>query len=139
MIDGGLRKLFRQYLPEIHWVTIETGLTEQGIPDSNFCFGGVEGWIEFKLTSTLRVPLRSEQVGWLMRRSRAGGRTFVVIRHRSVAGPIKGPARDRLIIYHGASAQDLAISGLRVPPLLECSGYPARWDWTAVKALLTLL
>lgn len=137
MIDGGLRKLFRQHLPMFHWVSVETGLTEQGVPDSNFCFSEIEAWIEFKKTGTNKVPLRSEQVGWLMRRSRAGGKTFVAVRHRHVGGPLKGPAVDRLLIFPGNSAKDLLLTGLKNRPLFEGQGGPSAWDWEKVKSVLS--
>jgi hypothetical protein len=136
MIDGGLRKLFRANLPAFHWMSCETGLTEQGVPDSNGCIDGIEFWIEFKKTATNKVPLRSEQVGWLMRRSRAGGRTFVAIRYHHTGGPLKGPAIDKLIIYPGASAKQLALTGLRNSPLFESEGGPSKWRWGEVGRVL---
>lgn len=136
MIDGGLRKLFRQHLPAFHWVSVETGLTEQGVPDSNYCSEGSEGWIEFKKTSTNKVPLRSEQVGWLMRRSRAGGRAFIAVRYHHAGGPLKGPAVDRLLLFPGSAARQVLFSGLRNMPIIETGGGPMRWDWAAVSIVL---
>src|SRR6266699_154364 len=109
MIDGGLRKIFRKHLPKFHWLSVETGLTEQGVPDSNFCIDGREGWVEFKLTSANKVTFRSEQIGWLLRRSRAGGRTYIAVRYHPPGGPRRGPPRDALYIYPGAAARLLAL------------------------------
>lgn len=136
MIDGGLRKLFRQHLPAFHWVSVETGLTEQGVPDSNYCFEGAEGWVEFKKAEANKVSLRSEQIGWLMRRSRAGGRTFIAVRHQHIGGPRKGRAIDRLLLFPGSAAKQLIFSGLRNAPIIESSGGPSRWDWDAVGIVL---
>lgn len=136
MIDGGLRKLFRQNLPTFHWVSVETGLTEQGVPDSNYCVDGIEGWVEFKLSTTNKVHLRSEQIGWLERRSRAGGHTFIAIRFRHGGGPRKGVAIDQLSIYAGAVARSVALRGLAVPPLVRFEGGPSRWNWATVEKTL---
>jgi hypothetical protein len=138
MIDGGLRKIFRSNLPEFHWVSVETGLTEQGIPDSNFCVEGREGWLEYKETATNRVGLRPEQIGWLERRSRAGGLTFIAVRFRHGGGPRKGVPVDSLYIYPGAAARSVALLGLRSNSLLAAfhGGGPSRWPWDTIRNLL---
>lgn len=113
-IDGGLRPLFKRNLTKLGWdfQAIETGGTGQGIPDANACLNGHEAWLEFKVTSTNAVGLRPEQVGWIERRTRHGGRVFICIRQTTTEGPRKGEARDALIIVAGRSAQVLAQYGL---------------------------
>jgi len=139
MIDGGLRKLFRKHLPRFDWTTIESGLTGQGIPDSNFCFDGVEGWIEFKKTTAWAVEMRKEQVAWLERRNRARGRTFIAVRRYRRKGP-RTVACDELWLFPGTAARALFKNGLmdnQNPPLGVLNGGPAKWDWHFVsKALL---
>jgi len=72
--DGGLRSLYRKYLPAFQWTTIESPFTEAGIPDCEFCApNGVSGWIENKLASGFVVHLRPEQIAWLHRRHRHRG------------------------------------------------------------------
>lgn len=136
MIDGGLRKLFRTNLPTFHWVSVETGLTEQGVPDSNYCVDGIEGWVEYKLSTTNKVWLKPEQIGWLERRSRAGGRTFVAVRFQHLGGPRKGVPVDGLFIYAGATARSLATLGLKTKPLALFVGGPSSWGWMTVGKLL---
>lgn len=136
MIDGGLRQIFRHHLPTFDWQSIESGMTGLGIPDSNYCVDGVEGWVEYKLTSTSKVGLRSEQVGWLLRRSRAGGRTFIAIRYRHSGGPRRGEPVDRLFIYRGSQAKKVLVHGLTIRPLASWAGGPSRWSWDQVSALL---
>lgn len=135
-IDGGLRALFAERLPAFHWQSVETGLTGRGVPDSNYCYAGVEGWCEFKFTQGLAVPIRPEQIGWHMRRHRAGGRTFIVVRRTCAEGPRRAAA-DELYLYTGADARDLRAVGLRMPPLRLYEGGPARWDWAGVALVLT--
>ena len=149
-IDGGLRQIFRKHLRDVHWCTIESPLTEGGIPDTNFCADGVEGWIECKKTEGWAVTLRPLQVGWLLRRSRAGGRALVAVRRRCPAGP-RSPAADELWLLAGAAARELKAHGLprtdgvrwRSPPwppathLGRWAGGPRGWDWPAVRRVLT--
>lgn len=140
--DGGLRKEFRDRLPQFDWTSIETGAVAGGVPDSNYCCGGVEGWIEFKWTKGWTVPLRPAQVGWISRRVRHGGRVLVGLRQRCPPGP-RTEARDRLWILAGGAARELKVNGVgdskRLPPdavLGWWDGGPARWDWSAVSDLL---
>lgn len=136
LIDGGLRKLFRHHLPEVHWLTVETAGTESGVPDLNGCFAGVEFWIECKLTAGMAVALRPHQIGWLLRRSRAGGRIFVAVRRNAVAGT-RREACDELWLIPGAEAEALATDGLRAGR--EAGRWPggaARWDWGAIRVTL---
>ena len=115
-IDGGLRKIFRENLPDIDWTSIETGSTGRGVPDSNGCKDGCEFWIEYKKADAWAVTLRSEQVGWLTKRARFGGRVFVAIRRRTTAGPSKGRAVDELWLYSGADARRLLDGGINNGP-----------------------
>jgi len=112
MIDGGLRKLFHSKLRGFHWQTIESGLTGRGVPDSNFCGNGIEGWVEFKKTAVWAVGLRPEQIGWHLKRARAGGRTFIAVRRIHEGGPRKGPPVDQLWIFPGRMAEELATTGI---------------------------
>lgn len=124
--------MFQKHFPEVHWQPIETGGTGRGIPDTNYCFGGIEGWVEFKLTSTWTTGLRPEQIAWLLRRARAGGRTFIAIRRKHSGGLRKGLAEDQLYLFPGTYARDLVLKGHR--PIGD--GGPARWPWAEIKSLL---
>lgn len=139
-IDGGLRALFRERLPQVHWQSIETAGTGRGVPDSNGCYAGVEFWVEYKVTDGYAVELRPEQVGWHCQRSRAGGRTFVAVRRRCLAGPRKAAA-DELWLLPGRLAREVRSMGLRELPddfvLGAWTGGPAKWDWGEVLRLLT--
>lgn len=131
-LDGGLRSLFRQRLRSWHWQSIESGSTGSGIPDSNFCTpGGVEGWVEFKEVRGWVVTLSPMQVGWLMRRSRLGGRCFVAVRQRIASG-------EAMCVYAGADAAILTEAGAMktAVPLVRSAGGPASWDWEAVERVL---
>lgn len=112
-----------------------------GVPDLNFCIDGVEGWVEMKQTDGWAVTLEPEQVSWLFRRHRNGGRVFVAVRRWHDGGPRRGPACDELWLLRGQYAPDLKTLGLKwamtSPALLGrwCHG-PARWDWDAVRSIL---
>lgn len=128
--DGGLRTLFHNNLKRgMHWTVMENGVFSPGVPDSNFACRGVEGWVEHKMTDGWAVTLRPAQVGWLLRRARAGGRVFVAVRR----------AGGELWLCRGSAADKLKASGLRGNPkavLGVWSGGPAGWDWEEVRELL---
>lgn len=138
-VDGGLRKIFRKYLPDIDWVSVETGGTGRGVPDSNGCAEGIEFWVEYKLTGAWSVRLSPEQVGWISRRMRHGGSVFVAVRRKTSAGPRRGDPVDELYIYSGNCVKELKDNGIKKgpPPLLKLEGGPSQWDWNSVR--LTLL
>jgi hypothetical protein len=138
MIDDGLRSLFHTNLRRFHWQAIESGLTGGGIPDSNFCINGIEGWVEHKATATNKIPLSSDQVGWHLRRYRAGGRTFIAVRYRHSGGPRLGVAVDRLYLYLGRDVKALLLTGLRNKPLKVWEGGPNRWDWVEIARFLSV-
>ena len=138
MIDGDLRKIFRDRLRRgIHWQSIETGGTGRGIPDSNYCTEGVEGWVEFKATEGWAVGLTPEQVGWHLERWMRGGWTHVATRRRHDGGPRRGDPVDELWIAEGCWVRELATDGLRADvPMTVLRGGPGAWDWDTVRRIL---
>jgi len=136
--DGGLRKLVRKHLPDFHWQAVETGGVGTGIPDDNFCASGVEGWVEHKTTAGFVVPLRPEQIGWIERRRRAGGRVFIDVRRTHGGGPRFGQAVDEYYLFHGDDVRALVGPKplLTVTPILKCAGNPASWAWDEIRAAL---
>ncbi len=135
-IDGGLRKLFRDKLPEAQWTSIETGGTGLGIPDSEFCFpGNRQGWIEFKKTAAIAVQIDPEQVAWAERRVRVGGRIFLIVRKKALAGA-RRKACDELWLYPGSQARAVLLNGLQTPPMAMWEGGPAHWDWQRIRDFL---
>jgi hypothetical protein len=135
--DGGLRRIFAEHLPMFHFQSVETGGTGRGIPDTNFCGDGAEGWLEFKATDGWRVTIAPEQVAWAERRLRAGGRVFLAVRRKASAGPRRGAAVDTLYLYSGAKIRPLAGHAITdVLRLGQWEGGPAQWDWEAVRKLL---
>jgi hypothetical protein len=138
LIDGGLRKLFHSSLKGFHWQAVETGLTGAGVPDSNFCKGGIEGWIEHKQTDAMAIKVKGAQVGWIEQRLRHGGRVFVAVRQTTTAGPRKGSARDGLWLYHGSAIRRLYEVGLKHQDqrLGYWPGPPNKWDWREIEQIL---
>lgn len=138
-VDGGLRKLFRQHLKAgFHWQSIETGGTGRGIPDSNYCADGIEGWVEFKQTEGWAVTLSPEQVAWHLQRNKRGGRTHIAIRRKHDGGPFKGLAVDELWIGQGCDVREMKTDGLKAKLLWRVyRGGPSNWDWNSVCAALT--
>lgn len=138
MADGQLRQIFAKRFPRAMWTPVESFSTGRGIPDVEYCFpGGASGWVENKLTKGWTVGMRPEQVAWLERRARLGGRSFVAVRQVLPAGPRRGEATDDLWLYPGQDARCLLLDGLEKPPLGRWQGGPGGWDWQAIEALLT--
>src|SRR5580765_135563 len=103
MTDGNLRSIFQTYIPQFHWQAVETWSTGQGVPDCNFCGKGIEGWIENKRTAAWKVDMLPEQVGWIERRLRAGGRVFIAVRRKHFGGIKKGKPEDELWLFNGGA------------------------------------
>lgn len=136
-IDGGLFKLFQRNMPEIDMQRVETGGTGRGIPDINYCGAGREGWVEFKQTAGNSAGLRPEQIGWIERRVRHGGRVFVAVRRTKEAGPRRGPATDALFLFPGSAVRALHDLGvMSVTPILAANGPPQTWPWLAIQQIL---
>jgi len=135
-IDGGLRKMFREKMPEAQWTSIETGGTGLGVPDVEFCFPvNRQGWIEFKKTSAIAVKIAPEQVSWLERRVRVGGRCWLIVRKQADAG-LRRARVDALYLYPGAKARAVLLNGLLTPPTAIYEGGPGRWDWDLIREYL---
>ena len=137
MSDGDLRQIFSAHLRDFHWQAVETWSTGQGVPDVNYCGGGIEGWIENKATATRAVDLSPGQIGWIERRIRAGGRVFIAVRRVTTAGPRKGAACDELHLFPGSCARSLLEDGLNdLKALGIWPGGPGKWNWDTIRVLL---
>lgn len=119
-IDGGLRKLFHDKIKG-HWQAIETGGVGKGVPDSNFCIDGVEGWIEFKKTDHWKPVIRPEQMAWIHRRVRAGGNVWIAVRRK----------KDELWLVQGKWVVELHDLGLKGVEALHWSDN--NWDWDYIR------
>lgn len=128
IIDGGLRKLFQRHLPAVHWQAIETGGTGLGVPDLNGCDRGVEYWIECKRVHGWKVTVRPQQVAWIERRARCGGRVFIAARKSTMLWLLPAPAA-RLL------ANGCRINAVPVT-LGHWQGGPQGWDWAAIGKIL---
>lgn len=139
--DDGLRALLRGRLPHVgQWVTIETGLVEQGVPDSNVIarLSGRETWIECKATDAWAVTLRPAQIGWIFTRARYGGNVIIAVRRRSRKPRKRVAPYDELRVVDGQYVRELSTEGLRgVPQMLVTGGGPGRWDWKKLEEILT--
>lgn len=134
-MDGDLRSKFRTRLPG-HWQSVESAAVAQGIPDSNYCIRGAEGWVEFKQTHGWVVRFRPTQPGWIVTRARAGGRIWIATRRWRVDSD---PRIDELWMTPGEHVVRLATMGLD-----KCRDWSTvmprgsrNWDWSVVESLLT--
>jgi hypothetical protein len=115
------------------WWALETGAVCPGVPDSSFCWRGVEGHVEHKATRSGRVSFRPLQPGTILRRVAAGGRIFVAVRDTR-------PGGDVLRLFRGAGAARLAsasVDACREHEVWAWAGGPSGWDWDDVRRRLT--
>jgi hypothetical protein len=132
-VDGGLRRIFRDNLPSIHWAPLETGAVCPGLPDSNGCCRGREFMVEFKATRGVAVKFRPLQPGWIVDRTQHGGRVFVFVRQRLETG------EDLLWGFGGRDVVRLVSTGLRGAEQFALDvwrGGPRRWDWAQIEETL---
>jgi len=122
----------------IAWTTIETGRAQAGVPDTNYLTrDGVEGWVECKATAANMVKFESEQIGWLHRRARYGGRAFVAVRKQHAGGRRLGLSCDELHVVHCKWIMEFAAHGLAHRRVIHVgSDGPARWDWEQLRHIL---
>lgn len=148
-IDGGLRALFREHIPQLAWTSVETGGTTSGVSDSNYLArGGIEGWVEFKQTEASRIQSYTPfQAAWIHRRWRYGGRSWIACRRWHRGGKRRGPPVDELWMVPGMLAPELRSGGLlgleKLSPanqrwLWRWRGGPLKWDWDAVVTCLCM-
>ena len=117
MKESAFWQLIKKNLKNVHLQRIETGGRGRGIPDLNGCSDSIEFWAELKVVNSgKKIALRPEQIGWLLQRTKHGGRTFIVVRT---------PAAD-IYVYKGADAKSVLDEGLRKEPLLSLS---KPYDW----------
>jgi hypothetical protein len=129
--DDGLRGVLVRGIVGPHWQPIELGLRAAGVPDLSGCWDGTEVWIECKSARHWEVSLRPGQIGWILRRTRAGGRCVVAVRRRVADA-------DELWIFAGERVRELRLQGLRerVGLLGYWRGGPAEWAWPHVRRAL---
>lgn len=124
-MDGELRSLFRTNLRSWHWTAIET-YTEAGVPDAHFCHRGVSGWVECKRARGWVSDVSPQQVAWIERQLRAGGRVFVATRRGQT-----------LYIHFGSDARVLCTREITLRDVERALIICRRpWNWRMVGALL---
>lgn len=136
-IDGGLRKEFHKRIKPCRWTAIETGGVSPGTPDSNYCLpGGIEGWIEFKLTDTsdnMRWSWQPGQFSWAKAQVSVGGRWLLGVRRRTALV-------DQLWMFtlRDVEQNGMPINKLNEMPTNNCYGFvrPSTWDWLRVIVLM---
>jgi hypothetical protein len=89
-----------------------------GTPDVNFCYEGVEGWIELKHTDIVPTRdgtrvfgdkgLRKEQVVWHYKRNKRGGRCWILAR-----------CGEAIFLVHGSHCREF--NEMTYPQLLAVS------------------
>ena len=122
MLERDFWKLIKRNTPKVHWTRVESP-GSPGVPDVNGCRDGVEAWLELTILRGRKVELRPAQVAWLISRSRAGGRSWIVARHDD----------GRIFVWPGHKALEVASRGTDVEPDLWVE---KPYHWGAVENLI---
>jgi len=123
MKEYSLWQNLKRNLKKPLWQRIETGGTGRGIAD---VFGVLEGhccWVELKIARGNKVALSPEQVGWLIKFSRAGVRTFILV----------GTDKKTMYLFPGEEAREVLDSGLKHGPRLKLK---LPYDWELLQQTL---
>ena len=123
MKEYGLWQNLKRNLKKPLWQRIETGGTGRGIAD---VFGVLEGhccWVELKIARGNKVALSPEQVGWLIKFSRAGVRTFILV----------GTDKKTMYLFLGEEAIEVLDLGLKHEPRLKLK---LPYDWELLQQTL---
>lgn len=118
--------LLRDNLPQVHWMRMEN-LVGTGMSDVNGCYKGTETWVENKIVKGNRIKLERSQPPWIIKRTMAGGRVFILARQV-----------DALLLWYGMpqgfrttakllADGDLSVDIREANPLLVLER-PYNWD-----------
>jgi hypothetical protein len=120
MSEANFRKRIKEFSGpcgfDVHWQSIESSATGQGIPDLNGCCQGQDVWLELKYTEHLKtknIGLKPPQIAWIYKRAKAGGNVWIALYMQT-------KKRDVGFIYlwQGKKVQKVAEHGTEFQPNL---------------------
>jgi|TARA_Y100000310_G_scaffold333095_1_gene409945 Holliday junction resolvase len=123
MRENNLWQNLKRNLTEPLWQRIETGGTGRGIPDVFGAFDNRCCWVELKIAKGNRVPLRPEQIAWLIKFGQTGLPTFILV----------GTDKRKMYLFSGLEAIIVKDLGLKADPLLKLT---APYDWVKLQEVL---
>jgi len=90
--EDSLKKWFIDWLFQDRTVHIENiDLSDSpGIPDTNYCCEGTEGWFEFKWIGKKGCKIRAQQTRWFRERAMSCGRAHMIWGTKNEFGAISG-------------------------------------------------
>ena len=121
--EFNLYQTIKSKLKNVHFTRIESS-TQNGIPDVNACKNGSECWLELKCNSAKNLGLSKYQIVWIVNRTKAGGRIFIINRPL-LQGAVK--------IYAGSVVRESGISDNESPTLVLG---PRKFDWSLLDKLM---
>ncbi len=93
-VKQAIKSANEDYGEEVHLSWVESHETALGIPDLNYCYKEVEGWIELKAGPDIEI--RASQVRWMKDRIKAGGYPLFLIEWGSMFLIVPGSAASAL-------------------------------------------
>ena len=114
----------RDGVTDVHWTRIESW-SSPGVPDVNCCASFGEFWIELKVTKSNRIALSPHQIVWHIKRSRYGGRSYILTREA---------AKDPLYLFSGRFARELSDHKIHaIEPMVKI---PHQYDWEKLMTVI---
>ena len=123
MRENNLWQNLKRNLTEPLWQRIETGGTGRGIPDVFGAFDNRCCWVELKIAKGNRVPLRPEQIAWLIKFGQTGLPTFILV----------GTDKRKMYLFSGMEAREVLDYGLKHEPILMLE---APYAWEKIQGVL---
>ena len=122
--ESRLWKALRDGVTDVHWTRIESW-SSPGVPDVNCCASFGEFWIELKVTKSNRIALAPHQIAWHFKRSRYGGRSYILTREA---------ARDPLYLFSGRFVRELSDNKIhQIEPMVKI---PHQYDWEKLMTVI---
>lgn len=111
----------RKYIAEKihgHVSQLESHATAAGVPDTNYCINGTEGWIEMKFTrGNKKFKYRGTQKAWFRDRLKAGTKNLFILWRREDGAP--GTGRTHGIIHMNTAAKQKRVFSDTSPSVWE--------------------
>jgi len=123
------------------WLQVKAGLDDDethlcrientagtGISDVNACCRGQEVWVELKVFHGRRLYFRNSQKSWIVRRSKVGGRIFVLTRNENTLAMYCAADVMKCEAIAGNDGKSFSVDVDELPPPVYVCRKPFKWS-----------
>lgn len=90
-----------------HFCSVESPRSSPGIPDIDYCSGGIEGHLELKVWGRNSPTLRPTQIKWFEDRVKAGGYPLILTMLQTICN------NDQFLVHPGSMIRKLHMNKTR--------------------------